>query len=248
MRKLKWIALIFGVILLLGSMSFIVWAMSSPQPMPEAQKAIISDESVEVQSEPWLVFQPTMGTPTTGLILYPGGRVDPRAYAPAARKIAESGYLAVIVPMPLNLAVFGSDQAEAVISVFPGIRHWAIGGHSLGGAMAARFAIQNPGSLDGIALWASYPANRDDLSTSNLKAVSIYGTRDGLSSLTQIQASQALLPSDTRWVSIEGGNHAQFGWYGPQAGDNEAAISRADQQDQIVRSTLELLASLDKEQ
>src|SRR4030067_2834600 len=106
MRKLKWIALIFGVILLLGSMSFIVWAMNSPQPMPEAQKAIISDESVEVQSEPWLVFQPTRGTPTTGLILYPGGRVDPRAYAPTARKIAESGYLVIVVPMPFNLAVF----------------------------------------------------------------------------------------------------------------------------------------------
>jgi len=248
MRKLKWIALILGIMLLLGVMSFAIWAMNPPQLMPEAQAALISDESVEVQSEPWLIFQPTKGTPDAGLILYPGGRVDPRAYAPAARIIAKSGYLVVVVPMPLNLAVFGADQAENVISSFREIRYWAIGGHSLGGAMAARFAAQNPDSIDGIVLWASYPANSNGLSTSNLKAVSIYGTRDGLSSFTQILASRTLLPSDTRWVAIEGGNHAQFGWYGPQAGDNEAAISRADQQDQILRATLELLASLDREQ
>jgi hypothetical protein len=29
-------------------------------------------------------------------------------------------------------------------------------------------------------------------------------------------------------VSIEGGNHAQFGWYGPQEGDNPATISREE--------------------
>src|SRR3990170_1004030 len=131
MRKLKWIALILGIMLLLGVMSFAIWAMNPPQLMPEAQAALISDESVEVQSEPWLIFQPTRGTPDTGLILYPGGRVDPRAYAPEARIIAESGYLVVVVPMPLNLAVFGADQAGNVISAFPDVDHWVIGGHSL---------------------------------------------------------------------------------------------------------------------
>ena len=248
MRKLKWIALIFGVILLLGSMSFIVWAMNSPQPMPEAQKAIISDESVEVQSEPWLVFQPTRGTPTTGLILYPGGRVDPRAYAPTARKIAESGYLVIVVPMPLNLAVFGASQAGDVMSAFPDVDHWVIGGHSLGGSMAANFADNNPDLIDGIVFLASYPANSNDLSDQDIESLSIYGTQDGLASPSKILASRSLLPQDTNWLAIEGGNHAQFGWYGSQSGDNDATISRIEQQEQIQQAILELLASVNREQ
>jgi len=36
MRKLKWIALILGIMLLLGVMSFAIWAMNPPQLMPEA--------------------------------------------------------------------------------------------------------------------------------------------------------------------------------------------------------------------
>ena len=74
------------------------------------------------------------------MIFYPGGRVDPRSYAPAARAIAAQGYLAVITPMPLNLAVFTPGRAAQVIAAYPEIHTWAIGGHSLGGAMAANFS------------------------------------------------------------------------------------------------------------
>ena len=98
--------------------------------MPEALAALQSDSQVKVTTDPWLVFQPTQSTPTTGLIIYPGGRVDPRAYAPQARAIAEKGYLVVIVPMPLNLAVFGSGRASSVIQAYPDIEKWVIGGHS----------------------------------------------------------------------------------------------------------------------
>jgi pimeloyl-ACP methyl ester carboxylesterase len=247
MRKLKWIALTISGIFLIGLVGFTFWATNTPTPMAEAQMALASDEEVEVQSKPWLVFQPTGDAPTAGLVFYPGGRVDPRAYAPAARRIAQSGYLVVVAPMPLNLAVFGVDRAREVISAFPGIRHWAIAGHSLGGAMAANFADQNPDLVDGIALWAAYPANKVDLSDQDIEAVSIYATRDGLASLSDIQSSLSRLPPETRWVAIEGGNHAQFGWYGPQAGDQEAGISREDQQNQIVQATLKLLDSIDSQ-
>lgn len=248
MRILKWTALIFASILILGIGLFVIWALNAAQPMAESLPAMDSNETIVVQTNPWLVFQPTQKSPTTGLIFYPGGRVDPRAYAPLAYKIAENGYLVVIVPMPLNLAVFGVNQAAQVISAFPDIDHWVIGGHSLGGSMAASFADNHPDLIDGIVFLASYPANSDDLSNQDIKTLSIFGTQDGLATPIKIQASRSLLPPDTNWIAIDGGNHAQFGWYGPQSGDNKATISRAEQQEQILQATLELLASVNQGQ
>jgi len=98
---------------------------------------------VAVDLNPWIAFLP--GHPReTGFILYPGARVDPRVYARAARAIAEHGYPTLIVPMPLNLALLAPEQGLDVIGSFPQVKRWAIGGHSLGGAMAARFALNQP--------------------------------------------------------------------------------------------------------
>jgi dienelactone hydrolase len=231
--------------LILGLAAFVIWASTGPGPMPEALAALESDAQVNVETDPWLVFQPANQDPTVGLIVYPGGRVDPRAYAPTARALAEEGYLVVIVPMPLNLAFFAPGRAAEVMAAFPDIKSWAIGGHSLGGAMAANFAHSNPEAVRGLVLWAAYPGASDDLSGYQLAASSIYGTRDGVATPDEIDASRPTLPPDTGWTAIEGGNHAQFGWYGPQSGDNEATISREEQQAQIVGATLELLRQLD---
>lgn len=240
-KKWLWLLLLIPVLALSG---FVIWAETGPGPMPEAQAALQSNAQVQVTTSPWLTFQPTKGQATTGLIFYPGGRVDPGAYAPAAQAIAEQGYMVVIVPMPLNLAVLSPDRAEAVMAAHPEIQKWVVGGHSLGGSMAANFAHGHPNEVQGLALWASYPASSDDLSKSNLEVVSIYGTQDGLATGDKIEASRALLPANTQWVAIEGGNHAQFGWYGPQSGDNLASISREKQQQEIVATTLNLLKSL----
>ena len=242
-RRLWWV---LPALLILAGVAFLLWASAAATPMPEALAALESDGQVNVETDPWLVFRPAADEPTNGLILYPGGRVDPRAYAPAARVLAEEGYLAVIVPMPLNLAVFGPGRAAEVMAAFPGIESWAVGGHSLGGSMAANFAHDNLEAVRGLVLWAAYPAGSDDLSGSPLAVSSIFGTRDGLATLDEIDASRPLLPPDTQWTAIEGGNHAQFGWYGPQPGDNEATISREEQQALIVSATLQLLRQLDE--
>ncbi len=236
----KWLWLIPGILIAL-ILGFVVWAQTPSGPMPEAETAIESDASVEVVQDGWITFTPTGVTPTTGLIIYPGGRVDPRSYAPAARQIAEQGYLVVIAPMPLNLAVINPDRAAEIIAAYPDIQNWAIAGHSLGGAMAANYIDSGNSAIDGLALWASYPAEGDSLADSPITVTSISGTLDGLSDPTKIEASRSLLPADTIFVPIEGGNHAQFGYYGPQGGDNLAAISREQQQAQIVAATLALL-------
>jgi hypothetical protein len=243
LRKRWWLVLIG--ILFASAIGFVAWGLIIPMPMPEALAALKSDAQVNVTTKPWLIFQPNQQIPTTGLILYPGGRVDPRAYAPQAHAIAANGYLVVIVPMPLNLAVLGAERASLVIQSYPNIQIWVIGGHSLGGSMAALYADNHRNQVKGLVLWASYPASSNNLADSTIKVLSIYATRDGLTTQDKIDASRKLLPANTTWVQILGGNHAQFGWYGPQSGDNPAMISREEQQTQIVQSTLDLLNSID---
>jgi hypothetical protein len=241
-RKLLLFVLLLGLAVILAS--FVIWAQTPLGPMPQALAALESDGAVRVETEPWLEFWPRDTQPRSGVILYPGGRVDPRSYAPAARALAEEGYLAVITPMPLNLAVFNPGAAAEVIAAFPQIETWIVGGHSLGGAMAAGYAEANADVVDGLVLWAAYPAD-DKLATRTEPAVtSIYATNDGVSTLEDIAASRANLPPETRWVEIAGGNHAQFGWYGDQPGDGQATISRPEQQEQIVTATAELLEML----
>jgi Alpha/beta hydrolase family len=241
MKKWLWLIPAVFVVLILG---FVIWAETPSGPMPEAEAAMKSDGEIQVVQNGWITFQPVRQTPDTGLIIYPGGRVDPRSYAPAARQIAAQGYLVVIAPMPLNLAVFNPDRAADIIAAHPEIQSWAIAGHSLGGAMAANYLDSGATPIEGLALWASYPAASDNLVDNPIAVTSISGTLDGLSDPAKIEASRSLLPANTVFVPITGGNHGQFGYYGSQAGDNTATISREEQQAQIVAATLALLEKI----
>lgn len=241
------ILLAIFALLALSVIGFILWANTPLTAKPEALAALRSDSQVIVEVDPeWIAFSPVAGIAKAGLIFYPGGRVDYRAYAVPLRRIAASGYRVVLVRMPLNLAFFAPEKAAGVMAMFPEVSRWVVGGHSLGGAMAASFAYQHPEMVQGLVLWAAYPAQANDLSSSSLKVISIYATRDGLATLEKIQASRELLPPDTRWVSLEGGNHAQFGNYGVQPGDGVATISAQEQQLQVVEATVGLLNEVNR--
>jgi pimeloyl-ACP methyl ester carboxylesterase len=177
-----------------------------------------------------VTFTPVGDEPRVGLIFYSGGRVDPRAYATLLREVADRGYLVVAPPMTLNLAVLSPDRADEVIADHPEIDTWAMSGHSLGGAMSARYTRENSETIRALTLLAAYPAGSDDLSDSDAVIVSAYGTRDGVVDPDAFSESVELLPADAAFLPIEGGNHAQFGSYGLQAGDAEATISAEDQQ------------------
>lgn len=246
-RLLRRFLILLLALLLIAAAAFLVWASTPLGPEPTAGPALQSDAEVRVDRGDWLVFWPAQSDPVAGFIFYPGGRVDYRSYAPPARAIAAAGFLVVIPRMPLNLAFTQAAAADAIIAAYPRIQTWAIGGHSLGGAMAARYAYQQPDQVEGLALWAAYPAATDDLTTSGLAVVSIYADQDGLATPDKIANSQALLPAAAQFVRIAGGNHAQFGAYGPQPGDGLPAISAAEQHAQIVAATLQLLRQLSPE-
>lgn len=248
MKKItpKNIAIVLLVILILAGNWFVSWANDASAATEIAIAALESDAQVTVTEESGLItFQPTdveLADIEIGFVFYPGGRVDYRAYAPILRLIAQEGYFVALAPMPLNLAFFNVNAAAQVQEMFPQIDNWVVGGHSLGGVAASGFAADHTDIL-GVVFWASYPAN-DALKGMNAKVISIYGTNDGLSTLEKINDSRALLPADTQFVAIEGGNHGQFGSYGPQEGDNPATISTEEQWAQIAEATLAFLASL----
>ena len=236
--------LLIVVLAALGLGGFAIFATRPAAPMPQALAALQTDAQVQIQTEPWLVFRPRGAEPGTGLVFYPGGLVDPRAYAPMARDIAARGYLVVVPSMPLSFAILGVDRAADIVRAFPSIHQWAIGGHSLGGVAAAMFVKSRPDSVKGLVFWAAYPSDGDNLSNLRLRVVSVYGTRDGLSTIEKINTSHRLLPASTQWVAIEGGNHGQFGWYGQQSGDGTATISREEQQQKVVNATVDLLRQI----
>ncbi|MBL8061932.1 MAG: alpha/beta hydrolase [Anaerolineales bacterium] len=216
---------------------FVVWASDASAPSDAALQALNSDSQVFVSAENgWLVFYPAEDSqPETGFIFYPGGKVDYRAYAPVLKLIAAKGIFVAVVPVPLNLAFFDVNAAARVQAAYPEINNWFVGGHSLGGVAASSYAADHP-EIRGVVFWASYPAD-DLLRVKDIKAISIYGTNDGLATGDTIDASRDLLPEDTQFISIEGGNHAQFGSYGLQAGDNDADISPEEQWTQVADAT-----------
>jgi dienelactone hydrolase len=246
MRRRYKVLIVVLIVIVAVFVGFVVWAETPPAPMQQAYETLESDEKVTVTKGQWLIFEPTTANYTTGFIFYPGGRVNPFSYAPYAHAIANEGYFTVVVPMPLNLAVFGVNAANDVIAAYPNITSWAVGGHSLGGSMAAQYSNDNSGKVEGLALWAAYPPSGVNLSTADIAVVTIRGTNDGLVSSEQFNDSLSQLPPDTEVVEISGGNHAQFGWYGEQSGDNPATISREQQQQTAVNATVQMLEKISK--
>jgi len=236
-QRLKRVGVALVVVLVVSSAGFYAWTRVARYPaFPEA---VALAEQARVERGRY-VFEPA-GAPRAGLIFYPGGLIDPAAYAPLMQQLSDGGVLAIVVPMPLDLAVFGITRADDVIEAYPDVDTWIIGGHSLGGAMAAEYLKRKPDAVDGLVFLASYPSDSTDLSATPAKVLSIYGTEDGVAGDVFARPLQRL-PRGTSLQVIEGGNHAQFGHYGPQKGDGTATVSREEQQHLTTDAILGLVA------
>jgi dienelactone hydrolase len=154
--------------------------------------------------------------------------------------LAEKGFRVVITKPLLNLAVFNPNAALAIAKSEPRLR-WYLGGHSLGGAMAAKAAQKQPGLFAGLILLAAYADKGDNLSQTQLPVISITGSQDGVSTPAEIAAAKPYLPASTRYLVIEGGNHSQFGNYGPQKNDGKATIDAQNQQQQARDAMLSFI-------
>lgn len=231
--------IVLAVLLAVMVIGFVAWTRIARYPTTQPNAVQLMGVSRVQQG--WLVLHPQQPN-GTGLIVYPGGLVDPEAYVMLADAIAQSGVTVVIVPMPFDLAVFGINNADGVVTAYPEVQRWALAGHSLGGSMAAQYIANRAddlGKVRGLALWASYAPDGVDLSQLPIQVVSVYGSLDGVMNRNVDMLKG--LPPGTPLVVIEGGNHAGFGMYGPQAGDQPAAISPDQQWEQASEATLGML-------
>lgn len=221
-RRRKWLITGEIVLLILAILAgAFFWYVSDYYRAEDVALEVMAQDSSISQQDHLTILSPTYPT-DTAMIFYPGAKVEAEAYLPLLDQIRQTGMTCILVHMPFRMAIFDADAAEEVISQFPEIQHWYIAGHSMGGAMASQFASDHPDQVDGLILmgayiYGDYPAE---------KTLTIYGSLN--------QSVEDHIDYTENIVEIEGGNHAQFGNYGPQKGDPTATISAQEQQAQTV--------------
>ena len=215
-KIIRRISLTLGSIFIIFIVGFYIYASDYYEAQEEAKSIIMEGENIKTRDN-LRTFYPE-GETNIGLIFYPGAKVESIAYAPLLDKIRSEGIMTVLVEMPFNMAIFNTRAADKIFDLYPEVESWYIGGHSMGGAMASRYASQNKEKLEGLILLGAY----------------IYGDYSPEDSLTIYGTLNANLEDNIDYkeniVIIEGGNHAQFGNYGEQRGDPKGEISWEKQQ------------------
>ena len=237
---------------LIFTVLFISWTLLAIRPQAVARAALVSDARVRVTtSDTHMAFVPASGQGPTGLLFFAGALVDPIAYAPVMRNVAEAGYAAVLVKLPRRAAFGGADGPEvltrgvnATLSL-PEIKNWVLAGHSRGGEVAARLASTAAPSFVGLVLIGTSHPRDLSLASSRLAVTRIYGTRDTVADVEKLERNRVNLPAVIRDVRIDGANHSQFGYYGFQPGDWMATISRDEQQRITIAAIVDALRAAD---
>lgn len=230
-KTLKIVLGIVAALLLALVIGITAYLMNGYEADDDAKFAMLEDEWLSVDDqEGQLVFTPTQATLdettkelTTGFIFYPGANVDHHAYAPLMSELSRQGVLCVIVDMPLDHAFLDKNAADHILEDYPDIQHWYIGGHSLGGKIAAEYVADRTDRFEGLVLLAAYSTR--DLSDTDLKVATLYGDRDKILNMDDYEKNLKNLPEGYIEDVIEGGNHANFGSYGEQSGDGPAGVS-----------------------
>lgn len=229
MKKKKGLVLAAAIlILLLGA--FLVYAGSYYRADAAAAAALVSDAEVEVVQTAygWLFDGPSGDC---ACVFYPGAKVEETAYAPFLHRLAAAGVDVCLLRVPLRFAFFAPNKAAAVMEQYDYAR-WFVGGHSLGGAIAALYAAEHGDGLDGLILCAAYPTRALD---DDLTEILLYGSEDTVLNREKLEEGRQFAPDNSLELVIEGGNHAQFGSYGEQKGDGTPSLSAEEQWEEAVR-------------
>ncbi len=222
----KKITLTIIIILILSLVGGTVYYVNDYYRAEDLAVALFASSKTDISEENG-VYTFNSENATKGIIFYPGGKVEAKAYAPLMYALAKEGVLSILVTMPGNLAVLDMNAAEGICEQYPEIENWYMAGHSLGGSMAASYISENADSFNGLILLAAY--STADLSNSGLDVLSIYGSNDGVLNMEKYEEYKTNLPEDFSEFIIDGGCHAYFGAYGEQDGDGEAEITREEQ-------------------
>lgn len=211
---------------IVASAAGLVYFGSPHTAIPGSVDAVEDDPAVSLErADGAVVLRPTEGESEVGLVFYPGGRVHPEAYVATLAPLAREANATVVIPeMPLNLAVLDQNAAGPAMDRYDPDR-WVVGGHSLGGVMACRYAASNPDRVAGVALVASYCDQ--NIAERDLAVLSVTGEADTVLDRDSYRANLANLPTDATVVTLPGVNHTQFGAYRGQRGDEPSGTSYA---------------------
>lgn len=140
-------------------------------PVVLSQDAVVegvgsSEVRVELKRDAgqYIDIQPT-GEAKTLFIFYPGGLVRPQAYEWLGVALAPLGVRTVIPVFMADLAITAPNRATQLLDKLSDYERVVIGGHSLGGAMAARYALNNIDNVNGLVLMAAFSVENDNLSS-----------------------------------------------------------------------------------
>ena len=241
-RKKKWWKIFKIVWFSLVTVFFILnWTTFQSRNLPE--DTLISDAKIEItQTDDQIIFKPKTLVSTLEVIFFQGGLVDPKAYAPLCRKIAESGYTCHLIKMSLRLPQRDYKKISKMFDLKSG--QYIIGGHSQGGKMAAQFVFENPGIMKGLFLMGTSHPRDISLSDLSIPTIKFYAEKDGLASVAEVLQNKDKLPKNTKFVFIKGGNHSQFGYLGKLFMDNSADISVEEQQQQTSENLVSFLGQI----
>lgn len=243
-KEIKWtIKKFIKTVWITAGVSLMVWVWYSFQSKGVDQQLLQDDEFIKVkQNSDYFLFTPTR-VYIHVLVFYPGALVDPKAYVPLCRNIANNNIQVYLIKMPWRFASRGYNKPKE-LQLFTGTsKKYILSGHSQGAKMAAQFVYENPGLVDKLILIGSTHPRDISLAEARIPIMKIYGSRDGIADEPSVLDNKTKLPATTTFVRIEGANHAQFGYYGFQLGDQKATISRMQQQ----AETLENIISFIKE-
>jgi hypothetical protein len=218
----------------------IVWLATPYRASQDALTLLKSTDTYTFSNSGNLEFIPKEQK-DIGVIFYPGGRVEAASYSYLCVGIADQGYPCVITIMPLNLAVTKINAADEVITKYPQVTKWVVGGHSLGGSMIARYVQGHSDKIKALFLLGAY--SDIDISKLSISAEAFVGTEDAILDANTFTADFKNLPKGTNINMIQGGNHSQYGDYGHQEGDGDATISKDEQHKAIVTEVLKLIAN-----
>jgi hypothetical protein len=249
-RRRRWPRILATILAVLAGVLLMViawWVARFPDAEPAPLAAVQADPRLVVDEDggDW-VLHPATGPGETAVVFYPGAAVPPEAYLATWAPIVVASGVSVHIPsMPVRLAVLDANRAGQIMADHPDIASWWVGGHSLGGAMAATFAGRSePDELDGLVLFAAYATAGAELAArDDLVVLSVSGTRDGLSTPQDVEERLPLLPADAEVATLDGVSHAQFGAYGAQAGDGVPTVSDEQAIDLIAEAVVPVLAS-----
>lgn len=230
----------------LNMLVFAVLFVSACTYLPEETESFSPDVIVEETGDYVLLSSSPASLPQKALLFVPGGFVDPHVYICwMTDLVIRHPDIAVIqIKVPSNLAITNSGKIDKVMKKFDNVQHWVIGGHSLGGVVAAFSVSDQPDRFDGLLLMASWATESKSLRSWDGEVLSLYGTKDGLATIDEIDQNSNYLPAGTAYHEIEGGNHSGFGCYGFQDGDMEADISQEEQQEEMVTAMISYFESL----